>query len=216
MVSLTYEVRKKRTMDATNQEEKRESVRAALRAEVQFSVMEAHEYEAVKDQIGLQGCVGRGPFRASIQPGIADASEGALTGDTAPEADLIGFLIQIDEKLDRILNMLTKKDICNDLPVYVGEGLDISGSGMRLLSEENIEPGKVLDTRFQISRYPAVLLQVYGKVVRTRSMDRHGKPGYEIALAFLDLDESYKEWIISYVFQIQREAIRSEKKGENE
>ena len=201
-------------MDSTNPEEKRESVRAVLRAEVQFSVMEAGEYEAVKGHAGLKGCVGRGPVHMSIQSHLADA-EGGLSGDTALDPKLAGFLIQIDEKLDRILNMLTRQDMCEDLPVYVGEGLDISGSGMRILSEKAVEAGKVLDTRFWISRYPVVLLQVYGKVVRVQTTDRDGTPLHEIALEFLDLDEGYKEWIISYVFQIQREAIRSDKRGGN-
>lgn len=197
-------------MDSTNPDEKRDSVRAALRAEVQFSVLEAGEYEAVKGQGSLQSHVWRGP----VHTHAAKTERGSL-GDTALDSKLAGFLIQIDEKLDCILNLLAKQDMCDDLPVYVGEGLDISGSGMRILSEKKVEPGKVLDTKFRISRYPVVLLQVFGKVVRVQSTDRNGRPLYEIALEFLDLDEDYKEWIISYIFQIQRETIRGDKRGEN-
>jgi hypothetical protein len=194
--------------------EKRESVRAVLRAQIQFSVMDADAYNAVRARAGSEGCVGRGPVHTWIQSHLADA-EGGLSGDTAPDLKLAGFLIQMDEKLDRILNMLTKQDLCDDLPVYVGQGLDISGKGMRILSEKAIETGKVLDAKFRISRYPVMLFQVYGRVLRVRSTDRNGIPLYEIALEFLDLDEGYKEWIISYVFQVQREAIRSDKKGGN-
>lgn len=201
-------------MDSTSREEKRESVRAVLRAKVQFSVMDAVDYETVKEHAVLGGCVGRGPVHTCIQSHLANV-EGGGSSDTALDPKLAGFLIQIDEKLDRILNMLTKQDLCDHLPVYVGEGLDISGSGMRILSEKKVAPGEVLDARFRISRYPVVLLQVYAMVVRVRSTDRNGTPLHEIALEFLDLDEGYKEWIISYVFQIQREAIRCDKRDGN-
>jgi len=201
-------------MDSKKPDEKRDSVRAALHAQVHFSVMEPSEYEVVKNQTGLQTRIMQVPVHTSMQSHVAEG-EGGPSGDSALDPKLVGFLMQIDDKLDRILQMLAKRETCDDLPVYVGEGLDISGSGMRILSEKKVEAGKVLDTRFRISRYPVVLLQVFGKVVRVRSMDRNGTSLNEIALEFLDLDADYKEWIISYVFQIQREAIRNEKRGGN-
>ena len=50
------------------------------------------------------------------------------------------------------------------------------------------------------------------KVVRISPSEKNGHLRYEISLEFLDLDEDHKEWIISYVFQMQREAIRRKKK----
>jgi c-di-GMP-binding flagellar brake protein YcgR len=141
---------------------------------------------------------------------MGDGEEG-LAPDALLDPNLVDFLIRIEGKLDRILQALAKHDLCDDDPVYNGEGLDISGSGMRLLSEENVEPGKILDARFRIIKYPLVLLQVFGKVVRVRPLESKGEQLYEIAVEFLDLKEDYKEWIISYVFQIQRETIRREK-----
>jgi c-di-GMP-binding flagellar brake protein YcgR len=49
--------------------------------------------------------------------------------------------------------------------------------------------------------------------MRVSPSEKNGHLCYEIAVEFLDLDEDHKEWIISYVFQMQREAIRRKKKG---
>jgi c-di-GMP-binding flagellar brake protein YcgR len=69
-----------------------------------------------------------------------------------------------------------------------------------------------LDARFRVLRYPVISLQVFGKVVRVQPTEKAGTKSYEIALEFVDLDKDIKEWIISYVFQKQRETIRSEKR----
>ena len=80
---------------------------------------------------------------------------------------------------------------------------------------KEVKPGQVLDARFRILRYPVISLQVFGKVVRVRPTEKDGSTWQEIALEFVDLDKDLKEWIISYVFQKQREAIRSEKRRGN-
>jgi hypothetical protein len=199
-------------MDLTNPDEKRDSVRADLRAEVQFFILEAREYEAAKEQGSLQRQVGREFFHPSMQSPVVE--EGAAAGTTL-DSNLVDFLLQIEAKLARILKLLAKYEMDNDVCVFVGKGLDISGSGMRILSEKEVKPGQVLDARFKVFRYPVMVLQIFGKVVRVRSTERDGRQLYEIAFEFVDLDKDLKEWIISYVFQKQREAIRSEKRSGN-
>jgi c-di-GMP-binding flagellar brake protein YcgR len=60
-----------------------------------------------------------------------------------------------------------------------------------------------------------VSLQVFGKVVRVNPVQEDGKQGYEVAVEFLNLHEDYREWIITYVFQMQRESIRGKRKSKN-
>jgi len=81
-----------------------------------------------------------------------------------------------------------------------------------MLCEKALRPGQVLDASFRIFRYPVVSLRVFARVVRVNPADRGGKGCQEVALEFLDLDEADKEWIISYVFQIQRESIRNKQR----
>ena len=195
-------------MENAGVEEKRDCVRAALCAELQFSVMDSHEYEAMKAKGDVT------PSRSFVQtvkrsaPG-EDESHSVLG---AIESNLVDFLIQIEDKLDRVLKLLAKYE-GSDEGLYVGQGLNIGGGGMKILCEHAIEVGQILDLSFRISRYPVVSLKVFGKVIRVRPIQGDDKQHYEIAMEFLDLDDNDKEWIISYVFHVQREAIRSKKKG---
>ena len=112
--------------------------------------------------------------------------------------------------MDRILDLLVKQDH-SDPEVFIGQGLDISGSGMSIFCEKKLVAGDCLDLEFRVFRYPAVSLKVYAKVARVQEMIQEGKTGFRMALEFLDLEESEKEWIISYVFQVQRESIRKKR-----
>ena len=189
-------------------DEKRDGVRAALTVEVQFSVVEPEAYKAARDKHDVR------PIRLPSHPGTGSipGEEDKASLSRLPDSDLIDFLIQIEDKLDLVLKLLAKQDQCGE-ELFVGEGLDIGGGGMRIVCDKEVAPGQILDARFRIFRYPVVTLAVFGKVVRVRPCEKDGRGLYEVALEFLDLDEDYKEWIISYVFQIQREAIRNLKRG---
>ena len=195
-------------MDETSLNEKRDCVRASLCAEVRFSVIDPREYEAIRNRGNVPAM--QSPINPSMQSLLVE-EEGTAVGGP-PDRNLIDFLIQIEDKLDRVLKLLAKQGESDD-GYFAGEGVDIGGSGMKILSGRELRPGQIIDARFRIFRYPVVLLQVFGKVVRISPSEKNGHLRYEISLEFLDLDEDHKEWIISYVFQMQREAIRRKKKG---
>lgn len=123
---------------------------------------------------------------------------------------LVDFLIQIEDKLDRILDLLLRHET-QEQTVFVGEGLDIGGGGMSIRCDRKVKVGQILDVAFRVFRYPPVSLRIFGKVVRVESLRKDGDDNYHVALEYIDLGEADKEWIISYVFQVQREAIRSKK-----
>jgi hypothetical protein len=190
--------------DLKPEETKRECVRATLDAEVQFTLLDAGEYKGRKDE---KGGGGHWLFDQSVKPPTLREEEAHST-DSAFFVNLIQYLVNIEDKLDRVLKVLYKDEML-DAGLFLGEGLDISGGGMRILCHEELRPGQILNMTFRIFRYPVMSLEVCGKVCRVTPVDRQR---YEVAVEFLDLDEQYREWIISYVFQMQREAIRSRKK----
>ncbi len=195
-------------MDETSLNEKRDCVRASLCAEVRFSVIDPREYEAIRNRGNVPAR--QSPIQPSMQSLFVEEEGPAVIG--VPDRNLIDFLIQIEDKLDRVLKLLAKQGEFDD-GFFSGEAVDIGGIGMKMLSVSEVRPGQIIDARFRIFRYPVVSLQVLGKVLRVSPSEKNGHLCYEIALEFLDLDEDYKEWIISYVFQMQREAIRRKKKG---
>ena len=195
-------------MEKVRREEKRDCVRATLRADVHCRVMD--EYEAIKEEKDDR------PGRFVVQPikrsGPVEEENIAAGGGFDP--NLIDFLIQIDDKLDRVLELLTSREK-KDENVFMGQGVDIGGGGMRMLCDTAVKRGQMLKISFRIFRYPVVSLQVFGKVVRVNPVQEDGKQGYEVAVEFLNLHEDYREWIITYVFQMQRESIRGKRKSKN-
>lgn len=189
-------------MDNAGPDNRREYVRAALSTEVRFTVMDAHEYDAIKKHDRRQLFIAE-PVRPPTHGDEEDYST-----DKAFYPNLIHFLMHMDDKLDRILKVLSKDEKADE-GLFVGRSLDISGTGMRILSDMAIKPGQILSIGFRIFRYPVMSLEVYGKVVRVTPVEgqRH-----EVAVEFLGLDQQCRESIIAYVFQMQREAIRTRKK----
>jgi len=195
-------------MEKARQEEKRDCVRAALRAEVHCRVMDEHEItKEEKDDR---------PGRFVVQPirrsGLVEEENTSPSGGF--DSNLIDFLIQIEDKLDRILELLPRGDK-KDEDAFIGQGVDIGGGGMRMLCDTPLKRGQILKISFRIFRYPVVSLEVFGKVVRVSPGREDGKQGHEVAVEFLNLHEDYREWIITYVFQMQRESIRGKRSSEN-
>jgi len=133
--------------------------------------------------------------------------------DMTSNTRLIDFLLYMDEKLDRILAIVSK-DVVDKESLNQGIGSNISGSGMNIITDEPLEPGKIIHTNFVLSKFPLVFIDVFGEVVRVTPVDEDGKISYHLGTKFLDLNPNDRERIIACVFQKQREDIRR-KKDEN-
>ena len=195
-------------MEKVRQDEKRDSVRAELRADVHCAMID--ECEAIKEEKDDR------PGRLVVKPirrsGLVDEENIPAGGGFDP--NLIDFLIQIEDKLDRVLELLASREK-QDENVFIGQGVDIGGGGMRMLCDTAVKRGQILKISFRIFRYPVISFQVFGKVVRVSPVQKEAKQGYEVAVEFLNLHEDYREWIINYVFQMQRESIRGKRKSKN-
>ena len=197
-------------MESVKPDEKRHRVRVPLRARVEFTVMDAHEYETIRDEKGEM------PHQFIGQPTkpVAPAEEENYPPGGAVDPNLIHFLIHLEEKMDRVLKLLSKDQKCDE-GLFTGQGLDISGGGMKILCDKAVKPGQILKISSKNFRYPVVSLEVFGEVARVTPLQDDGEQRYEVGVKFLDLNEECRERIIAYIFQMQREAIRSSKlKGE--
>jgi hypothetical protein len=183
--------------------ERRSYVRGELSFKVRFRVMTPEEYETVK----MSGNRTVSPDRRlSVD---SDNTNRAATQIT-PNAFMIDFLLQLDEKLDQILTILSKDGVDKG-PLKQGIGVNISGSGMNIITEKPVEPGQIIHANFVLSRLPLVFIDLFGQVVRVAPVDEDGEGTYHLGIKFLDLDPDDRERIIACVFQRQREIIRIRK-----
>jgi hypothetical protein len=181
--------------------EKRSFVRADLSFKVKFRVVTREEYEKIKktrDQI-LSSDKKRLIFD--------DADTDNRLNDITANQCLVDFLFHMDEKLDRILDVLSKDE--PDIVLFnQGVGVDIGGAGMKMAVDSPVEHGRIIQINLVLSKFPFTFIDVLGEVVRAEPVNEDGKNVYLLGIKFLDLDINDREKIIACVFQRQREVIR--------
>ena len=193
-------------IDITSQE-RRSYVRGDVSFKVKFKLMSPDEYQDLKRS-------GKEIFsHDKKEKGIDITDTDNKDANITPNTSLIDFLLYMDEKLDQILDFVSK-DVADKESLNQGIGSNISGSGMNIITDKPLEPGKIIHTNFVLSRFPLVFIDVFGEVVRVTPVDEDGKTSYHAGTKFLDLRLNDRERIIASVFQSQREAIRR-KKEEN-
>ncbi|MCD4715560.1 MAG: PilZ domain-containing protein [Desulfobacterales bacterium] len=183
--------------------EQRSFVRASLSFKVKFKVLSQEEYDAIKET--------GDPIPSPDEKGLifdSTDTEETFNGIAANQC-LVDLLFQIDEKLDRILAVLSKDD--PDISVFKqGSGVNIGGSGMKMVVDKPVEPGQIIHTNLVLSKFPPIFMDVFGEVIHADPVDEGGKTVYQLGIKFLDLDINDREKIIACVFQRQREIIRRE------
>ena len=191
-------------IDITSQE-RRSYVRGDVSFKVKFKIMSPDEYQDLKRS-------GKEIFsHDKKEKGIDITDTDNKDANITPNTSLIDFLLYMDEKLDQILDFVSK-DVADKESLNQGIGSNISGSGMNIITDKPLEPGKIIHTNFVLSRFPLVFIDVFGEVVRVTPVDEDGKTSYHAGTKFLDLRLNDRERIIASVFQSQREAIRRKKK----
>ncbi len=181
--------------------DRRADVRAQIPFKIKYRILSKEEYEREK----------RDRYHINDR-GITDIfnfSEGAEQ-NRGLDPIVIDFLIQLEEKIDRILTLLEREKGVEDT-INCGHGLDISASGMKVIINQPANPGDILNGKFMLSRNPLLFIDVFGEIIWVEPTVEEGKEVYQIGVRFLDLQLGIKEKIISCIFQKQREDIRKMK-----
>ena len=181
-------------------EERRSFVRGNFSFNVKFKTMTKDEYEELKKS-------NEAIFPPFKQEPSVEVNDKEMNDSYSVSASLINHLVQIDEKLDRILDLLSK-DTGMDGLYKQGVGLNISGSGMKIMVDRSLEHGRIIHTKFYLSKSPLVYMDIFGEVVHVTEVEQDGRTHYNLGVKFLDLSINDRERIISCVFQRQRGNIR--------
>ncbi len=121
--------------------------------------------------------------------------------------ELLEFLSNLNNKLDVILSLLNQNSLSQDFP-YKGEVVEISGAGLKFLSQEKLEPGTPIEVALSLSTLPPLLIGLVGEILR---LEGEQNQKYLYALKYLFLRDSDREQIVQFVFKEQRELLRGKK-----
>ncbi|MBW1697431.1 MAG: PilZ domain-containing protein [Deltaproteobacteria bacterium] len=183
-------------------QEKREFVRADFSIRASVKLLDRSAFESRQSVKRLLSSY-RNPY-----PGQTVDRDEAYTESMF--SDLTGFLIQINEKLDRIISLIGA-DKQEPNSIEVKETLNISGSGVSLIVGRAVEVGQLLDISLNIPTFPMGVFKTQGEIIRvTPHADGH-EDLFEVGIRFLNLTDDERERLIGYIFSQQRRNIREQK-----
>lgn len=125
---------------------------------------------------------------------------------------LYAMVTEIKTKLDFIINhfILDREGMLSPEKKLV----NISASGIRFTVNHPVCFKDVMEIKLLLPTYPPVAVCAYGEVKRVTALD-DGK--YEVALEYLNMEDSVRNEIIQYTMTHQRETIRKlRENGSNE
>ena len=134
-------------------------------------------------------------------------SSGTHTEETdlmqSEHGKLYELIAEIKTKLDFIINhfILDKEGLLSSDKALV----NISASGIRFVTSHAVEVNDIMEVKFLLPSFPPVAVFGYGEVKR---VDDLGGGKYEVAIEYLNMDESVRTEIIQYTLSHQREFIK--------
>jgi hypothetical protein len=126
-----------------------------------------------------------------------------------------------DESLNLWLNMLNAKLDClirnaapkrEDIVVMTFEPLNISGSGMSLMTRESFNSGDMLEIRVVIQTYPSKVLCLYGEVVRVEAIPEKAE-SYTVSVKFRGMGDDVRNEILKFDFKKHRKKLITSQKA---
>jgi len=117
-------------------------------------------------------------------------------------------LLVLNKKLDTIIKMLAlQHEGFHSLPFKF---VSISGSGMKFSSRQHLSFGDVIEIKMILTMYQPVAIYVYGKVIRVERQTE----GYFITIHFYMIDDSIQNYIVRFVFGMERDMLRERRNTE--
>jgi len=127
--------------------------------------------------------------------------------DPAPEENpkLYELLFDINQKINILINHMSGQ---NGFNMPEARDVNISGGGLRFYCNDDFKKGDQLVLKTFLPTH-AHVIKIKCEVVRAvRGSDGRN----EVAVKYLDMDESTRDKIIRYIFAKQRKMLRSEDK----
>ena len=173
-------------------DDRRQEIRLPYPIQLRFNILDSRE-AFLRDQT------------SSLAGTVMDDSAPTLEGRDEVER----FLNHLDKKINLILAVLMDNIARKDYQ-YQAQLLDISESGVRLVSPIGLTVGTVIEMGITLPNQPYRTMDVAGEVVWQNDSDQSDTklPRGLVGIHFTDILASDQDLIVHYIFQKQREEIR--------
>jgi hypothetical protein len=183
-------------------EKKRRFVRTPTSARVSIQLIGEEEYES-------QVVLGTGtPMLPGRKGPFAEENDSFKMNQMTY---MMNFMVQMSEKLDRIMEMLENQNECASKWVNVIETIDLSGSGMRLITDNALIMGQKLLIKIALPQRLVERLNILGEVVWNKEELFEEKQQVVVGIQFKGLSEEEQDILIGFTFSEKRKQVRQEK-----
>jgi hypothetical protein len=183
-------------------DEKRTFIRALISTRAKIKLLSPQELEEIRT------------LRAAALPLQNHLPLPADPGGLPPAylGEVIEFLIQIDDKLDRVMDLLIHGKGGDSAPPVVLQTVDISGAGMSMVLSAPLGVGQLLQITIRFPGSPLGLFKVLGEVVRIEPASEKEEVVYHAGVRFLEITDAERDRLVAYTFMQQRRTIRESKR----
>ncbi|MBU2621858.1 MAG: PilZ domain-containing protein [Proteobacteria bacterium] len=190
----------------SNESELRSDVRGDFSYTVEYEIITPEEFHSIREKTFRP----LNPDMEKLKIGRARSDNDNMDAGFVINDNMAEFFVRMDEKLDRILLMLSKNEVFSGCSGQ-GTGNNISASGMNICIDRPVKQGQIVHANIVLSKLPFFCIDVYGEIIRIDALKEKDAPLCQVGIKFLNLDEIGREKIVAYIFQQQREAIRKSK-----
>jgi len=185
-------------------DEGREFFRINVRLPIEFRRLTHAEYNDMKNLVryGSTSQIGIGKELNMLRD-VIEKEEGE-------KKRLFSCLEAINRKLDMVIELM-KESTDNNL--YIKKFLDVnlSGSGIKFLSDEEFVDEEYVEIKMVIPVFPYPKITMLCQVVRVEKKEVCGTVMWEVALMFKTINEDDRDFIVNFIFTKERELLRSKK-----
>lgn len=134
----------------------------------------------------------------------------SISSDDKEKNQVLSYLVMIDKKLDMLIDFLykPKKD---DLFHSSYMEVEVSGNGMKFLSDLEIHGGDYIEIRIVIPRFPYPKITALAQVLKGEESYVNETKYCEAIVRFIVINEEDRDLLINYIFVKDRERLRLKK-----
>jgi hypothetical protein len=181
-------------------EQRREMVREVDELPIRFRILSSQEHELRKSHFVLEGASSTSSRRLN--------SKRASDYPEETESLVLECLQEINRKLDRLIEVMTLS-VGEVPPDYPGMVRDISGSGLRMETDQPLDDGIFLELKIGLPGREGGFFSSLAEVIRvTEFLSPNGKKSWEAAVRFTAIAESDQDRIVAYVLARQRAGLK--------
>jgi hypothetical protein len=174
--------------------DRRQGIRVAYNADLKFNILEKEE-----------------DFVRTAVPSTSLFQKTGHTMDLSEKDPVEALLLHIDAKLNYVIDLLTEK-VARKEYRHRGRIQNLSADGLRFNTDQPLREGTMLEIGLVLPNEPHRTMDIAARVLEPPRRLPGTQPSdypYDVSLTFIDILIEDQDTIVHFIFQKQREEIRS-------